>query len=163
MAGGVDMKMLGDKALDRAFATLPVKMQKTVARKAIRNSAKRTRRYIVRELLALRARTNRSGRNRLLTLAEFFENAKVVSRSKRARQLIRIGVIWPSRSDIGIPADAKGYFPTAIEYGTIKAPAMPYLRPAVDNNRKTELALIRREVARGIEAQFKKLTAKGAK
>ena len=157
----VDIRVLGSEALSKAMAALPARVQKKLVRSSLRDSAKRHRSYVVRQSLALRGRTQRSGRERLLQLAEYFETADV--RSAGNRKLIRVGLTFPSRDELGVDAKDKNYWPSAIEYGSPAhgIPAHPYMRPAVDENKTTELTILARDIGDDIETEMQKALPKG--
>lgn len=74
----------------------------------------------------------------------------------RTSVVIRAG----DRASLGIPANAKGYYPTHQELGARggKLPATRYLRRAMDINRIGSIAILSRELGRGIEG----IAARGA-
>lgn len=150
MALEVDISVVGAPELIAKFGALEAKMQTKIARAAMRASAKRIKARVV---------ANVSGQpvgvftGRLLAA---FTRAKI--KTERAKQGgIRLGVALPTRAELGIRPDEKGYYPTALEYGTDKMPARPYLRPAVDNHRDQELTQIGKEIGQAVETEGHKL------
>jgi len=57
-------------------------------------------------------------------------------------------------------ANSGAYYWRFLEFGTVKMPPRPFLRPAFENNRLTVLARITQQIRRGITLEVKKL-AKG--
>jgi len=101
----INITLIGDKSLRYMFARLPDVMQNKVARKAIRKAAHRIRKPVS---VAAPKKTGK--------LAALIAKAPVRSRA-RTRRFIRMGFVMPSRALLGIAPDAKGYYPTAQEYG----------------------------------------------
>ncbi len=148
-AGGIDIRMIGDKKLSRKFAGLERKTQGKIVRPALRNSAKRIKPEIVKRVSGLPVGVV-TGR-----YLAAWQKAKI-RRGKGKRGLIRIGIASPTREELGISPQDPFYFPNAIEYGHEGAPPHPHMRPAVDENRGREHRLIGREIGRGIEREFKR-------
>lgn len=154
----VSVRVLGGKKLAKDLAALAGNVEKKIVRKALKDSAKRhSTQYVVRELLAIRGATQRSGRERLLQLAEYFQNATIKSQGKKG--LIRVGPEFPPRDAIGVDPKDKNYWPSAIEYGSPAhgIPAFPYLRPAVDNNQGTEGPAIVSQMKDAVRAEWVKV------
>lgn len=141
----IDISLLGDRALERELARLPRVVQRRVVARAIRAAAYRVRSRIVANIDA--GDLILSGRMRAA-----FSRAKVRQQS-HIRALIRIGPIWPTRAELGIAADDPWYYPTAVEFGHSRAPAHPFVVPAVDENRSEEIAILRREIGAGIKRE----------
>lgn len=78
------------------------------------------------------------------------------SRKTPHRQSAR--VTTPTRKELDIPADATGYYPAVIEYGSESrelAPR-PYLRPALAANASQAVNTLREETAKGIKSKFRR-------
>ena len=130
MAAAVDISMIGDKALQRKFAKLTPAIQKKIARKSFRKAAK---------LIKASARAKVSVESGALKRGIAVKSAK----RKRGRGgQIGIAVVTPTREKLGIDASYPWYYPAVIEYGSKNHAARPYLRPALDSNRRRALALI---------------------
>lgn len=140
---GFDLSLLGVKGMDRKLRRLEAKVQKSIVRKALRASAKRVRVYVVANLSGVKVNVDTG------TLRDAFAKAKIRGTSRRG--LIRIGLQYPERDDLGIPADSKYYYPTAVEYGHGDVRAYPYMRPAVDEHDTVERSLIGRDIGNGIK------------
>lgn len=148
MALAVDISVLGDKSLERKLGRLTDKTQKRLVRKALRRSGKR---------IWNRVLLNASGvviNEDTGALVNALEETKPVSRSSRG--VLEIGFKWPTRAALGIPPTAKGYYPTALEYGTRKRPPRPFVRRAVNANMDREIERIRRELVNDVLRQFAK-------
>lgn len=144
----VDIKILGRRDLERQMKKLVDKTQKKIVRQAIRAAAKRAKDRIVRNI-----------RNEDLVLHHFmlagFYNAKIKSSSRKPRELIRMGPEWPTRDQLGIAADDKYYYPMAVEMGHNNVPAHPFVRPAMDEHRASELREMSGDIAKGILRESK--------
>jgi HK97 gp10 family phage protein len=73
-------------------------------------------------------------------------------RRRRRRGVVSVGVRTPTRAQLGIGKNAKWYYPAHIELGTKKAPARPYMRPALEQQRDNANTIITEALKRGIEA-----------
>ncbi|MFQ5625591.1 MAG: HK97-gp10 family putative phage morphogenesis protein [Methyloligellaceae bacterium] len=62
---------------------------------------------------------------------------------KRTRKSIGVIVRLPKREELGIPADAKYYYPAAHEFGTKHIPAKRFLRAALYENEKRFFSIVR--------------------
>lgn len=149
----LDIKLLGDKQLETAFLQLPILMNKKIARKAVRGSAKG-----LRPKLAM-ATPVRTGKLRAAMAA-----AKVRSASNR-RHVIRFGVLMPTREELGIPQDTLvkkyGYYPLILEYGTAHVSPMMWIRRTADRETLPERARMRRSMQRDVALEFNRRTWHG--
>lgn len=156
----IDISIVGDKALGRALAKLPDRIQRKVVRQSLRKSAKRQNQYIVQHLSGIPVAPE-SGR---WLIAQSAQKPKTAKRSRRG---IRIELPYPRREELGIAPGEKYYYPTAIEYGTTKTrqgrgplPAFAPVRRAVDENMEKEHQIMGTEIARGIEREARRAFAK---
>jgi len=138
MAGGVDISLIGDKELQRKFKTLVGKVQKKIARKAIRAGAK--------IVLA-------DAKNRAPVLSGKLKKSLKVKAIKRSRSTIGVLVQTGTREKLNIPEGSKYYYPAAVEYGHGGVAAKPFLRPALDTNADRALSTIQRELWNGIRIE----------
>jgi predicted DNA-binding protein (UPF0278 family) len=140
--GVFDITILGNKEIERAFKRLPEKEAPKVLRKACRASVKR-----LKPLIAAATPVD-TGRLKAGML-----RAKVRSAAKK-RGEIYIGLQMPTREELNIPANAKGYYPYALEYGSKdgKRPARPFIRPTVNANTEAEQRRIGHDLGKHIEA-----------
>ena len=115
MSKFVDISMTGDKLLQKKLKRLEFNTQKKIIRNAIN-----------RAILPVRDKAKAlvpfdTG------LLEQSIKRKTSSRKGKASARIRTG----TRSELGIPLDAKGYYPAIVEYGTSTQPAYSYMRAAI--------------------------------
>jgi len=141
----VDISILGDKDLERKLSRIADKGQRKVVRAAIRKAATRARKRIVQNI-------QREGLVDTGRMMQAFKKTKIVSASNN-RNMIRVGPRLPTRSELGIDADAKGYYPTALEFGYALRPATPFIRPAIDEHKDEEIKVIGSDIGKGIERE----------
>ena len=144
----VDIALFGDKELQRKLNRLASNEAKKVVRAALRKGSRRVKDRVIQNLSGNKVNV-RTGE-----LINAFRNAKI--RSEGNPRLIRIGVVLPSREELGIDSEAKYFYPFAIEYGHKRAPAHPYMRPAIDEHKDAEIAAIGRDIGKGIEKVARK-------
>lgn len=123
MSDFIDISILGDKKLQRKLRRLELAIQKKIVRQSIN-----------RAMLPVRNKAKQyvpvdSGRLR--------DSIKRVSRTRRGKASAR--VVTGTRAELGIPSDAKGYYPAAIEYGTRKQSAQSFLRRAMTELKNSTL------------------------
>jgi len=149
MAQAVDITMTGADDLIRKFGNLEARLQKKVARQALRAAGKRIHDHVARNLSG--------GVVNILTGRLF--NAWMAERVhaiKRTRGLIGVAIDLPSRDALGIDPQDKYYYPTALEYGTPRFSAKAPFRRAVDDHAAAELRIIGEQIGRGIENEARK-------
>lgn len=165
----IDVRVLGVQGLQQKLNRLPGVVARKVVVSALRKSTKRIHGYVLANIARLLA--SHTG-----TYARAWAAAKVRA-GKHPRGMIRIGLRYPDRDELGIAPDDPYFYPFAIEYGHAAAgsgtyaggggkrvrktaskdvPAIPHVRPAVDDNKATEHALIGRDIGRGIKREAKR-------
>lgn len=156
----IDISLLGNKELERALSQLPDRIQRKVVRQSLRKSAKRVNTYVVRNLSGIPVSPD-SGK---WLAAQAAQKPKAAKRSRRG---VRIEVGYPTREELGVPAKAKYFYPTAVEYGTHKTrkgrgplPAFAPVRRAVNENTDKEHRLMAAEIGKGIEREARRAFAK---
>lgn len=145
----VNIGMIGDKALQRKLGRMVDRAQKKIVRSAIRKGAKRTHERIIQNIR----------RKDLIDSGDMlaaFQKTKIKSQSRKPRALIRIGPVWPERSDLGIHANDKYYYPMAVEFGHGNVPAKPFVRPAINDHKDDERRAIAGDIRTGIMAEARK-------
>ena len=153
----VDIRLIGDKALIRALSKLPVTSQKKAVRPALRKAAKRLRGHIVENVSGTPVGVV-SGR----TLAAF--TAARIRALKRSRSAIGVGVVMPTREELGIDPGDKWFHPAATEYGTVEREGRGsidetrFIRDAVDIHKAREIATLGTDIGKGIERHWRRLT-----
>lgn len=81
-------------------------------------------------------------------LKKAMKKAKI--RNLKGRGKAGVGILMPTRAELDIPADAKFYYPIAIEYGTSKQPPQKPIRGTVNRMSKETFAKMARAIAAGI-------------
>lgn len=135
---GFDISVLGDKALQKKLDSLGKQAGGKMLQSAMREAMKPV-------LDAARAAAPRDTGN----LARKIKLSSVRLRGKGKG----IAVKTPTRAQLGIPKDAKGYYPAHQEYGTRRNPARPYMRPALLNNRARVLEALRAGLWKRLEPE----------
>lgn len=154
---------IGIKEVQRAFKELPPRLQRQTVNRAVRKSLRR-----LREKVALATPIDTG------ILATEMERAKIKSlkiSKKRRASFVIAGIILPTRDELIIDREAKGYYPVAIEYGFKTrgggfVPGKRFIRGTVDREKATEQARIGKDINADIMKQLKKklrLAAKVAK
>lgn len=133
---GIDISGLGDARLQARLKQLDAKVQRKVVRQALRAGAKVVL-AATKALVPVDTGALKSG----LKLRAL----------KSRRGTFGIQVQTPTRAQLGIPSDAKGYYPAVLEYGAEGHPAKPYLRPALEQARTAATTTIRTAIAQGVE------------
>lgn len=132
--GFMDISILGDKKLQRKLKRMDTQLQKKIVRKSMQDAMKPVKSAAKAYAPVDRGLLKRSIR----------------TKSKSKRGTIRVSITTGTRDQLGIPATAKGYYPAAIEYGTRKQPAKPYMRRALTNKKTTILDDVKDGIAEGI-------------
>ena len=133
------------KKLDRLVKQAP----KKVVSSALRKSAKRTKPRILSLI---------SGAVLNIRTGDYFKawaRSKIRSAGRLPGGFVRVGIVWPTRQELGISPDDKYFYPTALEYGTKdgRLRARPHLRPAIDNYKSSEYKAIAKDIKQGIEKE----------
>jgi len=141
MAKFIDIQMIGDKELQRKLRELPIAMERKIVRKALREAA--------RPVLA-------AAKALAPVLTGRMKAGMKLRAEKAKRGHFGVQVVTPTRKELGIAGDDPYYYPMAVEVGTAKMPAHPFMRPALDANREKGIAIAAREIRAGIEAEARR-------
>lgn len=68
----------------------------------------------------------------------------------RSRRFISVVVRPGTRSELGIPASASGYYPAHVELGTEHIEEDPYLRDAMDEQRDSAIHILSDRIGHGL-------------
>jgi len=147
MATGFSIDLRGDKELRRKLDQLSPRVERKVLAKVQRRALKRMR-AAARAAAPVRTRALRRS-----------IKTKIVKR--RRRGVVALQVRTGTRSELGIPESATGYYPAALEYGWTdrggnRHPARSFMRSAWHST----LPAMRRDVARGIREGIEAEAAK---
>lgn len=145
----VDIKLIGADVLVQQLGSFEPRVQKKVARSALRKSAKRTKERVVRTWM----RHEDTG-----TMADAMDATKVKA-GKRSRSGIRFEWPLPIGEKKGY---ALGHIHNSVEYGHGNVPAKAYTRRTVNQHMDEELRAIGHDIGDGIEREaarhFRKTT-----
>jgi len=136
VANGIDIRLLGDKQLQRKLTNLELAVQKKIVRKALRAGAKPM-------LATAKAKVN-------VDTGALKANIKIKALKRSRRGSFGVQVTTPPREKLGIAADDPGYYPAILEYGSATNRAQPFLRPAFDDNRSRSLDVVKETIASGV-------------
>ena len=150
---GADITMLGDKGLERMLKQLPDKAQDQAVRFGVRKAAE-----VAKQEMLRRVPTDTGELKQLLAAGKL--------KSINRRGVLSIGSRLPTREELGIPAEAKSFWPSALEYGHAfpghegkDVAPRPFMRPAIDENRPRLIGI----VADTLRKKIPKIAAKLAK
>ena len=143
----LSVRVVGDKEVQRRLNELDAKISKKIVRRIFRAHAKKVRERVVRNLSGFPVQ-RRTG-----TLQMAMMSAPIRAASRRPRRLIRIGIAWPSRTELGIDAGDPHFYPAAVEYGHGTVPPKPFMRPAIDNYKSLDVWRITRALRAALRAE----------
>lgn len=140
------IKVVGVDRLVSMFDSLPAKLQKKVIRPVLRNGGKKV-------LKRAKALVPKDADGHQLPGGKHLRNTLRLRVTKsRSKHEISMKVATGTRKELGIPADQKGYYPSALEYGGLDWFPIPYMRPAYMQTKDEVVKTSRYEIARGIES-----------
>lgn len=148
----IDIKVLGDKKLQKKLNRLTEKVQTVAMRKALRDTAKMAKKRVDSNLAAVSP--GEFGSGRLASLG-----SKVRARppgTRTPKGLLRAFVVLPSRDQLNIEGDDP-YYPAFLEYGnppTLDGRRM--LRNALDSRKGALLRLLRNKLRKWIEVEARR-------
>ena len=139
-----DLDIRTDPALETFFKTFPTRLRNVLLTAAMRKAA---------EPVLTQAKSNVASHvRRTGQKTDPIWAGLRIRAGKRRRGAVRVVVMTPPRAALGISADDKWYYPAHIELGTRDTPALPFLRPALQQTRQEAQEIVRRELAKGLEA-----------
>lgn len=128
MARAVDIRILGDKKLQRKLSKLQTKVQA----KTMRDASKKA--LIPVAKTAWDRAPFKTGKMR--------DSLKIVVARKGVGAILKTG----TRRQLGISADDPYYYPAAIEYGTNKIQPFAFLRGALHDRKPEALRILANEI-----------------
>lgn len=137
MAKNFDISMTGDKELQAKFAKLHPKLQRLLIVSSMKKAA---------EPIAAAASQKAPVNTGALAASIHVTKAKAV------RGGVKVSISTGTRADLGIEADAPGYYPMSQEMGWTdesgrQHAAHPYMRPALNENENQTLKTIGSDIA----------------
>lgn len=138
VAGGIDITLLGDKALQKKFAKLHLKAQKKVFLKANRKAAK-----VLLKSIKSKAPVDTGALKRNIKIRKI----------DRSRTKIGLTIRTGTREEMGISEKSKWYYPAIVEYGNPKKqlPAKSYMRAGFNSAESQARKVLASEIGSGIE------------
>lgn len=133
---GLDLRLLGDKQLQRKL----LKLERSAQGKAMKAAAKSAMEP-VRDLAKQRVPVDTGRLQKSIRVG--------IARMKN-----KVGAVVSTgtRKQLKIKQDAKGYYPAVIEYGTKDRPAKSFLRSSLFDRRAAALGILRREIKKIVES-----------
>jgi HK97 gp10 family phage protein len=101
MSSFVDVSVLGDKELQKKLKRLDIKLQKKIVRNAIS-----------RAILPVKHKAKS-----LVPVESGLLKKSIKRKTGVKKGIARARIVTGTRIELGIPIDAKGYYPAAIEFG----------------------------------------------
>ncbi len=146
MADGVTIQLTGIDDILRKLNTLDDRVAKKVVRKEVRGGTK-----VIADEAKARSLVDEGTMKRSIS---------VRARKKRRRGEISMNLIFNVRKfpklTRGSTKQRRYFYPAAIEYGTNKMKAKPFVRPAWDSKKRPVLARILNGIRAGIEREAHK-------
>ncbi len=157
MADGVTIQLSGINDIIRALRKLSDKVEKKIARKAVRAGTK---------LIAAEIKTRAPQDTGILK-----RSVSVRAARRRRRGVISMNAIFNMRKYPQLVSFSAGsrtnlssrkfegkryFYPAALEYGTSKMKARPFVRPAWDSKKNQALAVVLGGIREGIEREASK-------
>jgi HK97 gp10 family phage protein len=160
----LEIDLQGEREIIKRLADLTPQLERKVLNDALRRAANIIKTQVqanIQEVrvtgrntdplrAGIRVRPLRRGRNRVGVAVQTPTRVQLaVKRLGRGR---RLSVEAASELAVGSPgADLKWYYPAHIELGTKRTTAQPYMRQALEQQRRDAEETIRREIQAGIE------------
>lgn len=130
MAKEFDIRMLGDREIERAFRRIELKMQRKLIQQAAMKAAE--------PVLA-------AAKSRAPVLTGKMRDSLHIAKLKGVRGAAGAVIQTGTRADLGVPSDAEYFYPAVIEYKHA-----PFMRPAIDENPVRILQIMAAEIRAGL-------------
>ena len=120
------------------------RLENKVMRKVIRQSLRANGKEMVVAIKAIAPR--KTGKYR-----KSFKLRAIKRRRNRIGVYIRTG----TRAELGISENpTKGYYPAALEFGSVKMPARPHIRPVFDSKAPGVIQRLSRDISRALNNEY---------
>ena len=140
MSDFIDISFVGGWELQQKLKRLEIQLQRKIVRGAMRKAMK--------PVLA-------SAKSFVAVDQGWLKSSlHIKSRTRKGRT--KVYVATGTREDLGIPSDAKGYYPAVLEYGTRTRAPQSYLRRAMAQHKTDVISNMRSDIGAGIEREAKK-------
>lgn len=144
------IQVTGVDELLRKMQSLPRKLQGKILRPAVRSETK-----LVADKAKSLVPVDADG-HQLPGGKHLRDTIKVRANPSRKRGEISLRVMTGTRQELGIPAGEKGYYPFALEYGSLAWQPIPFMRPAYEQTKDKVISSVRAKVLAGIEREASK-------
>lgn len=157
MASMFDLRMIGDKEVERALGALPRELQTKTVRTALRKSGGRVKTELLLNL------TGRILEEETGALVAAYEMQPVRTRRQPDGTVVA-SIKTPTQVQLGLPRPRHDptidveHYGMIQEYGQPDQPPRPFMRKAVDDNVEREHRLIGQDVGAGTERAWRRLT-----
>lgn len=140
------LKIVGDVALKRKFDLMPMRVQNRLMDHALAIGCQLV------EFDAIRLAPEKSGAlKKSIKMYRVHKRAYMGYRVEFPTRIILAGA-QPTYDKAMHVLDDQGYYPAALEYGTAKMPARPFIRPALANNRNAVARLVENDIQNAVRA-----------
>lgn len=133
----------GEPEIQRALAGMSKRLQAVILRDALREGAQPV---LAAAKAHLASHVRVTGKK-----TDPIWSAMRIRMGRRRRGSISVLVQTPPRAALGIAPTDKWYYPAHIELGTKNTPALPFMRPALEQQRTRVTEMIRQRIIQGIE------------
>lgn len=145
------IKIIGAAEVEARLRALPPKLQRKVIRPVMRSEAKVVL-AVAKKLVPYDAGGHQLSNAEGEKKAKHLRNTlKVRVAKSRKRGEISMRVATGTRAELGIPADEKGYYPFALEYGGLAWQPIPFMRPAYEQTKDKVVNSAREKILAGLE------------
>lgn len=146
MPSGVNLRLEGYEAVEKAFRRLEGPDQKKLVRASMRDGVK-----VVRDQAKARVPV-RTGK---------LKAGIKVRALRRSRTRLGIRVTLPTREELGLPSSTPGYYPASVEFGRRtkdgrRVGAKPFLRPAWDESKERMMRVFATSLGRRMQQLWAK-------
>ena len=140
MSDYIDITFLGDAELQRKLKRIAFQAQRKIVRAALRKSMKQVK----------------DRAQALVPVDSGLLRNSIHQKSRTKRGISRAYVATGTREQLGIPSDAKAYYPAVIEYGTRTRAPKSYLRRALQEKKSAVISKAAADIGAGIEREGRK-------
>ena len=172
MPSAIDIKLFGDKELERRFAKLTDARQTTIMAQELEKSAKRLKKKMVAKVAGFTKDDTpdeqKSHSNRLIDALKVTKVTRSRLSRTEPRGFISSVNLAPERSALGLPPKYPWFYPWSLEYGytrtgrnPVVVPPQSWIRSTMNENKAAEISKIARSISKKIEKAFR--TGKGVR
>lgn len=142
------IEVTGVEQLLKVLQQFPPKLQKQAVRPAARDGAKMVLAK-AKEFAPVDVSGKFKGRQ-LEGGTHLRDTLKVRANPGRKRGTIEFRIFTGTRKELGIPNDEKGYYPFALEYGSLAHQPIKFMEPAYHHTKEAVIETVRARVLRSL-------------